>query len=46
MSKHKPPVLTPSTEEELKEDLLVIPEIEKGIAVPKSKKEAIPEMSI
>lgn len=45
MSKHKPPVLTPSTEEELKEDLLVIPEIEKGIVVPKSKKEAIPEMS-
>ena len=45
MSKHKPPILSPASEEELMEDIMVVPEIEAGIPIPETRKKAIPEMS-
>ena len=45
MSKHKPPKLSPASEEELADNRMIMPEIEKSIPIPKSKKEQLPDMS-
>jgi len=45
MSKHKPPILSPASEEELADTRMIMPEVEKNIAIPKSKKEQMPDMS-
>ena len=45
MSKHKPPILSPASKEELMEDIMVVPEIKANIPIPKTRKKAIPEMS-
>ena len=45
MSKHKPPILSPASEDELADDIMVVPEIEKDIPIPKTKQAAVPDMT-
>ena len=45
MSKIRIPQLTPAEESDLIDPVSVMPEVEANIPMPKSKKEAIPEMT-
>jgi|TARA_R110000822_G_scaffold278894_1_gene400722 hypothetical protein len=45
MSKHKPPILSPASEDELADDIMVVPEIEKDIPIPRTKQAAVPDMT-
>jgi hypothetical protein len=41
----KPPILSPASEDELADDIMVVPEIEKDIPIPRTKQAAVPDMT-